>query len=306
MAIDIAKMAATEPRVIVSAQELRGWLPGRVQSADFQCLGCPAPVIPRSYLPSNQKQAHFATKRKGPDCSGRHLECDLFDDVAAAPDSDAPATATRRNITWPIRLVLDEPRKVRGEDIDGLLPGDDQRETTRRQAGGDGGDFGSSAATARTIRTFAAAYRDMTTAQRRDTTVVLPGVDDANRYQYAFKQLPQWQVIELPRRRVFHGPLRWTGEVVDADDTFRIELFAGRGYSKATKRFDAPWTVIVNHRAWSARQRELLVDEVESAASDATSQRDNSPYVYVLADQNRERPNELLVEHRNLVTIFAD
>lgn len=86
----------------------------------------------------------------------------------------------------------------------------------------------SKSAVARSIRPFAAAFLQMDADQRRQAPIELPGVDDAHKYQYAFKRLPPWEIVHLPHRRVFYGPLRWTGRIIDRDGVFRIELYAGR------------------------------------------------------------------------------
>ncbi len=294
--MDNAVVVGSVPAVVVSGQQLRAWEQARIDATEFRCQGCPVAMVPRAYRPTHKVQGHFSTWP-----GENHHDCDLVSEVASPSDSDQAGTVRCRNVVWPIRLVDDEPRKVRGRDADRqqLPPAVDRRETTRRNLPG---NEGAGDATAKTVRPFALAYRDMTHEERRQTPIDLPGID-AERYQYAFKRLPQWEIQELPSGRVFHGPLRYTGEIRDEGGAFLVELHAGGEF--ASGRFGAPWTLVLAHSDWTPRSRALLVDEFESACHESRDKK-KAAWVYALAHQDKKRPNLLHVERRSHIAFIMD
>ncbi|WP_234816688.1 MULTISPECIES: hypothetical protein [Mycolicibacterium] len=136
----------------------------------------------------------------------------------------------------------------------------------------------------------------MSDEQRRQAPIELPGVN-ADRYQFAFKGLPRWDIVRLAHRRVFHAQLRWTGHITDVDGFFWIELYAGGGYDRDTRRFAQPWTLALNHRDWTSGQRSHFRDEFASVAG-AARERAVTPWAFALADQHPSDHPQLWVARR--------
>ncbi|MDN5586930.1 MAG: hypothetical protein L0G69_10275 [Brevibacterium sp.] len=305
--MDLARVKNSSPTQLISAEELKQWEEAVVKATSFLCPGCDVPVIPRSYLPGRQTAAHFYTKPAGPDSSGRHESCALFDDVEGGGISLQPGTPQIRHAIWPNRLVAAPERKtVDATAAEGLTPAYDQRKSTRSSNSGEAGGRPTTG-TASHIRPFAIAYRDMTLGERRQVPIDLPGIDDADVYQYAFRQLPK-EIKDLKHTRVFHGPLRWKGEVTDLGNGHRqIELFRGGDYDAEQKRYTTPWVIIVDASDWDQRSWDLLLDEIESAcAAIAEREIDGPPSVYVLGTQDRERLTEIHVSDPRFIAVIVE
>ncbi|ROZ87997.1 hypothetical protein EEB19_22555 [Gordonia sp. OPL2] len=145
----------------------------------------------------------------------------------------------------------------------------------------------------------------MTETERRTTPIELPGITDADRYQFAFKQLPQWRIERLKwPRRIFHGPLRYTGQIDRTEEALHIELHAGGGYDTTTKRFSTPWTLVIAAAALTPRQLANVLEEFEGVANTARENR-LSPHVFALATQDPAAPHQLTVTDRAHVAFHA-
>ena len=288
--MDNAVIVGTDPAEVVSAQQLRAWSPADVEAVSFRCCGCAAPVFPKAFKPNRRTQAHFATMP-----GTTHVDCDLMRETAAATLEATGSASCRGPVVRPTRLVITTERKKRADPAPGLPASSDLRPTSRPAAPTTPRDTPSTSAVARSIRPFAAAYMAMTRDEARSVPIDLPGIH-ANRYQYAFRRI-RGPIEPLQHRRVFHGPLRWTGQIHDTAGTFRFELFAGENYNAHRKRFDIPWTLVVDHTNWTPRQRAGLVDEFHAVTTDANGH-GGVPWAFALADQNPIAPNELHTAHR--------
>jgi hypothetical protein len=295
--MDTAVITDSRPRTVVSAQELRSWSAEEVAPTEFNCCGCQVRMNPKAVRPGMKVQAHFATWQ-----NRTHLNCRLTDEVAA-PDGILDRDANHpRGVLWPNNLIERRPRKVKGHD-GSLDDGPDRRRTSRPSTPDTTSSRGVSTSTvAYSIRSFASAYLAMTGAERRATPITLPGVTDADRYQYAFKRLPQWNIEELGRRRVFHGPLRFTGHIERTDSSVRIELHAG-AYERSSHRFTSPWTLVVDAAAMTSGQQSNLQNEFEGVAS-AAREGGLAPHVFALAEQNPAVLSELIVARRAYIAFL--
>lgn len=297
--MDTAVIVGTDPPVMKSAQELRGWTPEALAATTFRCPGCRETVLPKSLRPTNRVQAHYATVQ-----NGKHIGCGLFTDVAAKASATAGQPSAQRVVLRPTRLVDDPERKVSGEQGSALPDSDDRRRTSRPTSTiRPGSNKPSGSAVAHSIRPFADAFQRMSKEERRQAPIELPGVD-AQRYLFAFKRLPSKEITALPHCRVFYAQLRWTGDVLDVDGQYRVELFAGAAYDTSSRRYQHPWTLVVDHRAWTPKQRRLFRDEFESVANDAR-EKQLVPMAFAIANQSSVNLADLEVARASHVAFIA-
>ncbi|MGB8407134.1 MAG: hypothetical protein WCE30_24045 [Mycobacterium sp.] len=256
-------------------------------------------VHPKALKPTNVVQAHYATEQ-----NGKHINCGLFTDVAAKDGTLAGRPSGQLAVVRPTRLVDEPDRKVTGELASDVPDSDDRRRTTRPTAKLTASSIKlSSSAVAHSIRPFADEFQSMTKVERSHAPIELPGVD-AQWYAYAFRRLPANEIAVLRFRRVFYAQLRWTGDVLDVDGHYRVELFAGGDYDTSSRRHKHPWTLVVDHREWTPKQRRLFLDEFESVTQDAKT-KNLVPMAFALANQNPINLAELQVTRASHVAFIA-
>lgn len=297
--MDTAVIVGTNPPVVKSAQELRGWAPETVAATAFRCTGCTVTVRPKSLKPTNLLQAHYATEQ-----NGKHINCGLFTDVAAKDGTIAGRPSAQLSVVRPVRLVDEPERKVSGEQASEILDSDDRRRTSRPTSTiRSSSSKLSGSAVAHSIRPFADEFQRMSKDERRDAPIELPGVD-ASRYQYAFKRLPAKEITVQPYCRVFYTQLRWTGDILDFDGHYHVALFAGADYDTSSRRHTQPWTLVIDHRGWTPKQRRLFRDEFESVTNDARTKK-LVPMAFAIANQSPVHLAELHVTRASHIAFIA-
>lgn len=283
------------------AQHLRSWDPKLVEATDFQCWSCTAPVYPKAYRPINRVQAHYSLYDEG----FHDIDCqEGAPEAVANGDGQGAISTIPPQARWPSRLLAPlEERKVRGE-VGAVPPAVDQRRSTRTGKRAGGGSAPSQTARAYTIGPFVVAYWQMTRTQREYARIDLPGVSDADRYLYAFKQLPAWEILPLKHpRRVFHGKLRWTTPLEDDGHAFKVVLHAGN-WDADTRSFRQQWVFRLDHLQWSPQTRTKFVNEIHRAARRAR-EKNWVPWVFALATQNPNDPSVCDVEQRAHIAIIT-
>lgn len=302
--MDTAAIEGAAPPVHVAAQELRGWDPAEVKATEFRCTSCSARVFAKAFELNKQVQAHFSLYQHGEHDAG----CPEGPVVVAATTGDDAAAGTLPTaVAWPTRLVEAPAERKMVDPAADLPKAADQRVSTRGEANtGVAGRRPSQSARAYSIRPFAHAFLRMDVEQRRHTPIELPGVGDADRYQFAFKRLPQWSIERLARgRRVFYGQLRFTANVEDTGSEYRIALHAGE-WDSEQKKFSRCWELRVEHTGWTQRARTVFLDELESAVNQARAEKDGKkqPWVFALATQNPGVPGVIETSERRHVAFL--
>ncbi|MCZ9634959.1 hypothetical protein [Rhodococcus sp. BH5] len=280
---------------------LRGWAPEDVEAANkndqFRCPGCQAGVTALSYKPHNQVSPHFRFAHGG----GHDPTCQCSPKAVAANKALIDRDASIPTIVpYPIYLI-DPPteRLVRSDDPD-LASAEDQRPSSIPPRLNMDGEAARAAASRPTlIGAFAAAHMEMNHAQRIIARIELPGVTDAHRYQYAFKELPQWNITKLTSPRIFYGQLRYTAPIEDTGTTYRIQCHAGE-WDNDTRSFTRPWTLVAHYENWTKTGHTLFLDEFHTVTSQA-KRHQNEAWTYLLATQDPINLNELHVEIRQRI-----
>ncbi|WP_457125748.1 hypothetical protein [Mycobacteroides abscessus] len=270
-----------------------------VAATEFYCWSCPVRVFPKAYTPRRKVQAHFSLYEG----EFHALGCE---EVALPAAANGPgglaAGAVPTQVLWPSRL-LDPPEERKVLDRAGdFAPAHDQRRSTRGSAMGGSGLALSGSGRAYSILPFAVAFWQMSRPQREQAQIDLPSVVDADRYAYAFKQLPAWEVSPLKYpRRVFYAKLRWSAPLEDDGTAFSVALHAG-DWDADTKTFHQQWRFRVNHAQWTAQSRLKFCKEIDRAVRRAQEKR-WVPWVFALATQNRIQPCVCDVEQRGHIAI---
>jgi len=293
--MDTARIEGTDPPVQVAAQELRVWEPMEVAATAFTCVGCGERLIPKAFGLNKKVQAYFSLHQH------RHHESGCPEGPAGGA-GDAVVDGVAPVGHWPSMLIAvptDRSTSGPSSDLPALRDG-------RGASGGAGSGAArrgaSTSARAYSIGPFAHAFLRMSVEQRTQAPISLPGVD-ADRYQYAFKRLPQWSIERLAfPRRVFYGQLRWTARIGDTGTEYRLSLHAGEWDSEA-KRFQRNWELRVDHTEWTARGRAAFLDELESAINQARDQ-DKQPWFFALATQHPDLPSVIVAHDRRHVAFL--
>ncbi|MEU9808563.1 hypothetical protein [Mycobacterium sp. NPDC050853] len=299
--MDTARVRGGDPTKQVAAQLLRSWDPKVVAATQFYCWSCPVRVFPKAYEPKRRVQAYFSLydgEPHAPDCEG-------VTPVAAANESGGLAVgAVPTEVYWPSRL-LDRPaeRTVLDED-GGLAPAQDRRHSTRSSTAGGSGSALSRSGRVYSILPFAVAFWQMSRSQREQAHIDLPAITDADRYAYAFKQLPTWEVLTLKYpRRVFYAKLRWTSPLDDDGRAFKVALHAG-DWDADTKIFHQQWQFRVDHTQWTPQARSKFRKEIDRAVQIAR-EKHWVPWVFALATQSRMQPWICEVDQRAHIAVIA-
>lgn len=296
--MDTARIEGGDPPVHVAAQELRAWGPEEVAATAFTCVGCAERLIPKAFGLNKKVQAYFSLRQN------RHHEPGCPTEAGGAAGEGTVADGLTAGY-WPTRLIAaptDRPTAAPSVD----LPDVRVRSGAAGAVGGESGTRRSSSSTrAYSVGPFVHAYLSMDVEQRKAAPISLPGVD-ADRYQYAFKRLPQWSIERLAfPRRVFYGQLRWTARIEDTGTEYRLSLHAGE-WDDDTKRFHRSWELRVDHTDWTARGRAAFGDELESAINQARDQ-DRQPWFFALATQHPDLPGVLTTgDHRHVAFLPLD
>lgn len=211
------------------------------------------------------------------------------DELTAADDSAPTRTP------YPVHLT-EPPTEYKTRTDDPRIPASSDRRasTAGSRTGSDAAQ--SSAPNARLIRTFANAYLDMNKAQRVGARIMLPGITDADRYQYAFRRIPQWNIDRLTSPRVFYAQLRWTANLDDIGNEYRVTLNAGH-FDNAARIFDRPWVLAVPYSDWTIKAHNLFRAEFDDCVNHARLE-GLQPWVFALAKQSDDDTAVLQVRIR--------
>ena len=298
--MDAARIGGTDPPVQIVAQELRAWDPDEVAATDFCCIGCPERLIPKAFGLNKKVQAYFSLHQHHQHDSG----CPEGSTGVGGRSGDRAAVdGVPAGVAWPTTLIAAPAERPTVTPSDALRTPRDGRRTTGRTAGGGTRGHGKPSVThAYSIGAFAHAFLRMDVEQRQQALINLPEVD-ADRYQFAFKRLPQWRIERLAfPRRVFYGQLRWTARIEDTGTEYRLTLHAGEWDSEA-QRFQRNWELRVDHTEWTARGRAAFLDELESAINQARDQ-DKQPWFFALATQRPDLPSVIVAHDRRHVAFL--
>lgn len=298
--MDIARIDGTDPPVQIAAQELRAWDPAEVATTDFCCIGCTERLIPKAFGLNKKVQAYFSLHQN----HQHEPACPEGPTGAGARSGDGAAADGVPVTHWPSTLIAAPTERPTAMPSNGVSAARDGHKATGRAAGGGTRWRSESSATrAYSIGPFARAFLRMDVEQRKQAVINLPGVIDADRYQFAFKRLPQWRIERLAcPRRVFYGQLRWTARIEDTGTEYRLALHAGE-WDSEVKRFQRNWELRVDHTEWSARGRAAFLDELESAINQARDQ-DKQPWFFALATQHPDLPSVIEARDRRHVAFL--
>ncbi|WP_071288321.1 hypothetical protein [Mycolicibacterium llatzerense] len=298
--MDTARIEGTDPPVQVAAQELRAWEPDQVAASAFCCIGCGERLIPKAFGLNKKVQAYFSLHQHRQHESGCPVGATAR---AGGTDDDAVAAGVTAVGHWPTRLIAAPSERTTATSSGDLRAAGGRRPGTGAVGGGGARGRGApSPARAYSIGAFAHAFLRMDVEQRKQALISLPGVD-ADRYQYAFKRLPQWSIERLTfPRRVFYGQLRWTARIEDTGAEYRLALHAGEWDDEA-KRFQRHWELRVDHSDWTTRGRAAFRDELESAINQARDQ-DKQPWFFTLATQHPDLPSVIETRDRRHVAFL--
>lgn len=284
--------------------ELRGWAAEDVEAANrnnqFRCPGCQAGVSALSFKPHNQVSPHFRFSNGG----GHEPKCPCGPKEVAANkaliDRDASVPTI---VPYPTHLTDPPTERLIHSDDPGLSSAEDQRPSSIPPHFNREGEATRAASShSGLIGTFAVAHMQMNRAQRISARINLPDVTDAHRYQYAFKELPQWKIERLTSPRIFYGRLRYTAPLEDTGTSYRIQFHAGE-WDNDTRAFTRPWTLVAHHENWTKWGHTLFLDEFRTVTSQAERDK-NEPWMYLLATQDPNNLSELHVKIRQRIAFI--
>lgn len=280
----------------VAAQDLLEWSDADVSATDFGCVGCGSRVTPCAVGLEYKVQAHFRIAQGEEHDDG----CELVRRSGADTGSGVLGES-RGSTAAPHRLVLgfddvDTNNEASGGDAHARPSGGRSPGRTRATS------RGRTSLVTRSLQSIAVAHCEMKSKdERAQTPLEIPGVE-ADNYLHAFRQLTRGQISELKHARVFYGDLRFNSDPIETDSQFVLEYFVGEDYDASLQRFARPWLAVVDHQGWTSAQRNRFKARFQAAINEARAARDKSMRVrtrlYVLAEQDPDQPDRLLVSDR--------